>query len=298
MCIFATYNITSDMSKTITLTESELNKIINEHVYNILNEYGIDIDSATKTVGFNPNHQEYIDTNDSWNPKPIYNEINGYKVISVFERKESDDKLDGNPLIYALKGKYNWQLKNPRYDYMALMRRFIAVCKELNEEYDVIIVTPSSTSLNIEILHKVIEFIPHKVHFERFFHKEDAKTVFADLVDIGFIERNFDEADQDKMYKAFALSFKRMEKENNGIFSYKYINPIRLRGAVLNSMSINHDITNDANIYSLIDNKKVLIIDDTVASGKTISDSAEALCNVFNPSSVTFFTLFSPLKMN
>lgn len=55
------------------------------------------------TVGFNPNHQKYVNTNDPWEPYPIYNNIDGYKVISVFEREITDDKQDGNPLIYALK---------------------------------------------------------------------------------------------------------------------------------------------------------------------------------------------------
>ena len=61
--------------KTIIVTESRLNEIISEQVKKALRE-GIDIDtdSTPHTVGFNPNHQEYVDTNDPWNPYPIYNE--------------------------------------------------------------------------------------------------------------------------------------------------------------------------------------------------------------------------------
>ena len=39
----------------------------------------------------------------------------------------------------------------------------------------------------------------------------------------------------------------------------------------------------------------VLIIDDTVTSGKTISDAAEAFKETYTPSSITFLTLLSPL---
>lgn len=280
------------------LTESQLSNLIRESISKILKEYGIDIDKKNKLVGFNPNHQEYIDTNDPWNPQPIYNEVNGYKVISIFERKESEDGLDVNPLIYALKGKNDWQLRNPKYDYFSLLRRFVATCKELNENFDVIIITPSSNSLNTEILHKVIELIPHEVHFERFFAKEKADDVEKYLLDNDFIENHFNDKEWDKLYKSLRMSFQRMNKENNGIFSYKYINPIFLRSAVLQSMSVDKSIVNDEKVYRIINNKRVLIIDDTVTSGKTISDSASALYEVFNPKDVTFLTLFSPLKKN
>ena len=71
----------------------------------VLKEYGIDIrKEGDKTfISYNPNHQNNVDTNSLINPKPFYNEVNGYPVYSIFLRKSSQDG-DGNPLIYALKG--------------------------------------------------------------------------------------------------------------------------------------------------------------------------------------------------
>ena len=137
----------------ITLSEEELTKIIKECINRIVDE-GIDVDTEKMEVGFNPNHQEYVNTNDPWYPKPIYNTIDGKKIISIFERKTTEDGSDGNPLIYALKGN-KWHFRNPHFDIMALLRRFVAVTKELKESYDLIITTPSSNSLNTEILYKV-----------------------------------------------------------------------------------------------------------------------------------------------
>ncbi len=283
--------------KRILLTELDLKNIVEETMQRILNEYGIDIDTSDKTVAFNPTHQEYVDTNDPWTPYPIYNEVNGYKVISIFERKQTDDKQDGNPLIYALKGKYNWFFKNPNYDYLALLRRFVAVCKELNEQYDVIITTPSSNSLNTEILHKIIRLIPHNLHFEHFFIKYNAQDVYEITMDGGIIHNNFayDKMILKKAIYDFENSINRMNVENDGIFSYKYL-PLYLRPIISNSMSVKEDILNDEKINEFINDKKVLIIDDTVTSGKTISDSADALKSVFAPKEITFLTLFSPLK--
>lgn len=283
-------------------TESDLNRIVQETVKSVINqllteEFGIDYDKEEKTVSFNPTHQDAVDTNDPWKPYPIYNEVDGYKVISIFERKITDDRKDGNPLIYALKGKYDWVFKNPRYDYFALLRRFVAVCKELTEEYDVIITTPSSNSLNLEILHKIIRLIPHKVHFEHFFCKFLAQDVYERTMDSNLIQKTFsnDETIAKKAIKDFENAIDNMNIENDGVFSYKFL-PTYLRTILSNSMSVSQEILNDEKINELVNDKKVLIIDDTVTSGKTISDSAEALKDVFAPKDITFLTLFSPLK--
>lgn len=281
----------------ITLTETELNQLIDESVSEILKEYGVDYDKKNKKVSFNPHHQENVNTNDPWTPKPIINQINGFKVISIFERKYTEDKKDGNPLIYALKGKFGWKLNNPTYDYMALLRRFVSVCKELKEQYDVIICTPSNNSLNNEILKRVIRLVPHDVHFERFFCKYSAIDVFETTVESSKFKSCFN--GQQKKYENAINDFENavdiMNIENDGIFSYKYL-PLYLRKIVSRSMHVNKDVLNDEKIFELINDKKILVIDDTVSSGKTISDSAEALMSMFSPQSITFLTLFSPIS--
>ncbi len=293
-------HINKELNENVkTLTESYLSNKIGENLKKELNEFinehGIDYDKLNKTVAFNPNHQEGVNTNDPWNPKPIYNEVDGYKIISIFEREKTDDRQDGNPLIYALKGKYSWVFKNPSYDYFSLLRRFVAVCKELNEEYDVIITTPSSNSLNTEILHRIIKLIPHNIHFERFFCKYNAQDVYDITMDSMLFNKYFEGKELENAIYNFEMAIERMNVENNGVFSYKYL-PSYLRPILSNSMYVNKDVLNDEKVNELINGKKILVIDDTVTSGKTISDSADALKSVFNPQSITFLTLFSPLK--
>lgn len=282
--------------KTIQITEEKLNEIVKETVSQVLE--GIDIDKENLTVGFNPTHQDYIYTNDPWNPKPIYNMVRGYKVISIFSRKMSDDRLDGNPLIYALKGK-DWQLKHPKYDIMALLRRFVAVTKELKEHYDVIITIPSSNALNTEILQKVKRLIPHSDAFSDFFQKYNANDVYERFLDSEWLSRTYaNEADRKKMHRNIYKALDNMCKLNRGIFSYKFIKPVELRDAIKQSMGISDKYQDEFSYADRINGKNILIIDDTVTSGKTLSDSADAIMEMYDPKSITFLTLFSPLNKN
>lgn len=277
-----------------------IKQLIREELTEMIKE-GIDIDHDKFTVSFNPNHQEYVDTNDPWNPKPIYNYIDGYKVISIFSRKLTDDTLDGNPLIYALKND-RWQFKHPQYDILALLRRFVAVTKELKEKFDVIITTPSSNSLNTEILHKIIRLINYNKSFEDFFIKYTANEVYEGFIDSDWLDETY--KNEEEKHKIHQLIYKAIRKMNlhknkhgnNGIFSYKFIKPAKLRNAIIQSMYISDDFMDEITYGKYINGKNILIIDDTVTTSKTISDSADAIKEMYDPKSITFLTLFSPLE--
>lgn len=283
--------------KIIKINESDLNEVIKDTIQTVIEGIDIDIDSAPHKVGFNPNHQEYVDTNDPWCPYPFYNEVRGYKVISIFERKQTDDRQDGNPLIKALKGHKDWEFRDKHYDLMALLRRFVAVTKELNEKFDVIVTTPSNNALNNEIFKRVIKIIPHTSSIDNFFVKYEANWVYDHLIDTKWLEEKYnDEVIVWKMKKRIYNSILEMNQKNGGIFSYKYIRPNELREAIVQSMYVSDEYKDDLEYAEKINNKRVLILDDTVASGKTISDSAEALMETFDPKDITFLTLFSPLS--
>ncbi len=294
-------SVMSETLKKYNINEIETNNMLfslNEYMDNHMFE-GIDVDDENHIVSFNPNHQEYVDTNDHWNPKPIYNEINGYKVISIFKRKDTENNLDGNPLIYALKG-HKWKFKNPSYDIFALLRRFVAVTKELKETYDVIITTPSSNKLNTEVLYKVRRLIKHETSYEDFFMKNDAIYVYEELLDNNWIEKHYNEKDAKRIDTEIYRAICRIQKSkdnggNDGVFSYKFIRNKDVRNAIIQSMSINDMYKDEITYGKYLNGKKILVIDDTVTSGKTISDSAEAIIETYAPESITFLTLFSPL---
>lgn len=254
-------------------TVDKLDKIIKESI-NLVVE-GIDLDPVYGDVSLNPNHQNYVDTNDAWNPQPYYSTINGYKVISLFK-----NKYDHNPLIWALKNK-KWRFKNPRYDIMFLLRRLVAVTRELHEQFDVIITTPSASSLNNELLSKIERLVPHSKSFKNFFTKYSAKEVYDKLPNV--------------YKKELGVYFQEMQRANGDVFSYKYI-PAALRNKIGETIRVSGN--GGIDLANEINGKKILILDDTVTTGKTISDSAKALMNMFTPASITFFTIMTPQEMD
>lgn len=254
------------MTQTLAMVDN-FDKIIRESINSVLE--GLDLDPVYGDVSLNPNHQNYVDTNDAWNPQPYYSTINGYKVISLFK-----NKWEHNPLIWALKNK-KWKFKNPRYDVMFLLRRLVAVTKELHEQFDVIITTPSASSLNNELLSKIERLIPHTKSYKNFFTKYSAKEVYDNL--------------PSTYKKKLGVYFQEMQRANGGVFSYKYI-PANLRSKIGDTIRINKELS----LASEINGKRILILDDTVTTGKTISDSAKALMNTFAPANITFLTIMIP----
>lgn len=59
-----------------------------------------------------------------------------------------------------------------------------------------------------------------------------------------------------------------------------------------NTIIINNNFVTPE-IAEHINDKNILIIDDTVTTGSTLSTSADAIWSTFNPKSITFLTIFS-----
>lgn len=244
----------------------KLDRIIGEEITRLVE--GLNLDTSSMSVGVDSSHQDYVDTNDLSNPHPFYSTYHGYKVISVLR-----NKWDHNPLIWALKGK-KWHFNDTHRDVMFLLRRLVAVTRELHESFDTIITTPSSSKLNNQLLSMIERLIPHKASYKNFFRKYTAMEVYRNL------------APEDRIM--LRKYFMKMENLNDGIFSYKYI-PAEYRDRIGMTMSVN-----DLALADEINGKNVLILDDTVTTGKTISDSAKALLSTFTPGNITFFTIMTP----
>jgi predicted amidophosphoribosyltransferase len=84
-----------------------------------------------------------------------------------------------------------------------------------------------------------------------------------------------------------------MQRANDGMFSYKYI-PAKLRNKIGETIYTNKELK----LADEINGKRILILDDTVTTGKTLSDSAKALMSTFTPASITFFTIMTPQEID
>ena len=283
------------MTKNITITEAELREIIREEIKKALINEGIDIrrDDKKRFVSVNNSHQNFVDTNDSHNPYLFVDNQRGYKTLSIFQREPTEDKMDANPLLNALKKRKNWEFDNAKSDLMKLLRNFVAA-SHLLPKYDTIIMTPSNNELNKIVFRHLIRLIPHDKAYEEFFEKWSANDVYENLIDDDYIQENF--PNPNKVYNAIDDAFSKMNIDNNGIFSYKYLQKSEYREVIIQSMRINMGIHNDLNYADSINGKDVLVFDDTITTGKTISDSGKAITEMFAPKSITFITLFSALN--
>ena len=99
--------------------------------------------------------------------------------------------------------------------------------------------------------------------------------------------------------------FQKMRDENDGVFSYKMVKPIRYRKWIDKALKFSDDV-DFSEMASKLPGKNILIIDDTITFGNTIRSIANLLrdtvsnirCNVekidnFNPLSISALTLFS-----
>ena len=252
---------------------------------------GIDIDIKKKLVSFNPTHEDNINTSVLLNPS--YTKNNGIEIISIFKRKISpNNTYDGNPLIYALKNINNWKFKNPKSDITNLLKQFIRISEKINPIYDTIITIPSENELNTNFLHRLNKIIKANYQITDYLSKLSAEYVFDAFIDWNKLDKDYPDPAFSSYEKDINIAFDKMEKKNQGIFSFKYLEP-KLRKYITKTM--NDDDEKIIEYAPIINDKNILILDDTISSGTSISEACKNILNVFSPKSITVITLFSKL---
>lgn len=259
--------------------EIEQEKIDIEHS-NLIE--GIDIDNIKKVVRFNNSHEDNTNTSEYLNPS-IY-KIKDIDVISIFKRKQNTDKNDGNPLIHALKGNYNWKIDDK--SVFQLFKQFIKISKKIKDNYNTIISVQSSSSLNTNFLYRLNKIIKSETQITDIFNKLSASEILEKYIDTP----NMSEKDANIIVNALRGM---ITKDN--YFTYKEI-PINLRKYICQSCTIYGN--NMLKYSSNINGKDILILDDTISSGETISDNVKVIRDTFTPKSITVITLFSALSSN
>ena len=240
---------------------------------------GIDLDGDTKSIKFNPRHENNVDTSELINP--TYTEIDGIQVISIFKRKHNKEKTDGSPLIHALKGNFGWTIDEK--SIIELFKQFLKISKKIEPKYDTIINVYSRSTLNTKFLFRLNKIIKAENNITDLFMKIEASEVLMQAVDAKGVDA--------KTSKRLMGSIQKMIDKDN-YFTYKML-PTDLRQYICTSCKVEE---RDDLMYSeMINDKDILILDDTISSGKTISDSVFAINETFKPKSITVITLFSKI---
>lgn len=250
---------------------------------------GLNIDVYNKTVSLTDNHNLGIDF--SLVNNPVYDKHNGYDVISIFKRTSLTDinntQRDGNPFIYALKKKNGWKFNITSEEINKYIRRFLTVCKKINNKYDTIIITPSASELNEKFMKAISRQVDANNIINEYFVKLSKEEIIDDdLIDIERIRNDYGNS-FNKVMSEIHRSFRRMKGET---FEAKYVKKEYLK-------YIKYIETNgDDDIRKYIDDKDILLLDDTISSGETVSQCINGILSNFIPKSITIITLLSKVK--
>ena len=250
---------------------------------------GLNINVDNKTVSLTDNHNSGIDF--SLVNNPVYDKHNGYDVISIFKRTPLTDinntRRDGNPFIYALKNKNGWKFNITTSEITKYIRRFLNICKKINNKYDTIIITPSASELNEKFMKTISRQVDANNIINEYFVKLSKEEIIDDdLIDIERIRNDYGSS-FNKVMSEIHRSFRRMKGET---FEAKYVKKEYLK-------YIKYIETNgDDNIRKYIDDKNILLLDDTISSGETVSQCINGILSNFMPKSITIITLLSKVK--
>ena len=252
---------------------------------------GININSNDKTISLTDEHEKGVDF--SLVNNPVYDKYKDFDVISIFKRSklvdDTNTERDGNPFIYALKEKKGWTFDITNDEIFRYIKRFLEICKKINNTYDTIVITPSSTNIN----ERFMKVISKQVQAENIVREFLVKIKKEEIIDDNLIDKEQITKDYPNNYNEvitkISRSFRRMEGADFEAkhMDKKYLKYVKYIG-----------VNNDLNIRPMIDGKDILVLDDTISSGTTVSQCIDGITSNFTPKSITIVTLLSKLKEN
>ena len=271
--------------------ENKLHKIIREELYRALDE-GIDFDPQTKTVSYNPTHENNVDTSIKNNPSYNKELVSGVQVWSVFKRKRGL-RGDGNPLIYALKGE-GWKFRSEE-DRISIEKQFDAIATKFANMYPVgvTILIPSGSELNKHIADVVMSKSKDAELIEGVICKLTTEEVDEIVLDFNSKFREFYKDDFNSKYFELGRYLDLMDKERNGYFSRHLIKNNQMRDILDSTLKLSDD--RFAEFANKINGQDILIIDDTISRGQTIAEACQIMRDSYSPKSITVLTLLSSL---
>ena len=276
---------------------NRINTLVNEAVAktidNVINE-GIDFDPQTKTVSYNPSHEENIDTSIEHNPTKDGDIVPNIQVWSIFKRKRGL-RGDGNPLVYALKGEGGWTFRDES-DRIAIENQFNAIAAKFATMYPigVTILMPSGSELNKHIAKVVMSKSKNAELIEEIICKLTTQEVEEIVLDFNSKFRKFYKDDFNSKYYELGRYLDLMDEERNGYFSRHLIKNDQMRDVLDTTLKLSND--KFAEFANKINGQDILIIDDTISRGQTIKEACNIMMESYAPKSITVLTLLSKLK--
>ena len=279
------------------MNNSRMDKIINEAVAqaidSMINE-GIDFDSNTKTVSYNPSHEENVETSIERNPTKDESIVPNVEVWSIFKRKRGL-RGDGNPLIYALKGEDGWTFRSES-DRIAIEQQFDKIATKFASIHPigVTILIPSGNELNAHIADVVMSKSKNAELIEGVIWKLSTEEVEDIVLDFNSKFREYYKENFNAAYFQLGKYLDLMEKERDGYFSRHLIKNKKMRDALDSTLKLSDD--RFAEFANKINGQDILIIDDTISRGQTIKEVCQIISDSYAPKSITVLMLLSKLN--
>jgi len=279
------------------MNNSRMDKIVNEAVAqsidSVINE-GIDFDPHTKTVSYNPSHEENVDTSIEHNPTMDGDIVPNVQVWSIFKRKRGL-RGDGNPLVYALKGEGGWTFRDES-DRNAIEKQFDAIATKFATMYPVgvTILMPSGSELNMHIADVVMSKSRNAELIKGVICKLTTEEVDDIVLDFNSKFREFYKDEFNSKYYELGRYLDLMDKERNGYFSRHLIKNNQMRDVLDSTLKLSDD--RFAEFANKINDQDVLIIDDTIRRGQSIKEACQIMLESYAPKSITVLTLLSKLN--
>lgn len=258
---------------------------------------GLIVDENSRTISLTYKHSNGIDF--SLENIPIEYKLNGIDVISIFKRtplKTYEREVDENPFIYALKGENHWKFNMPDTDVIKYMKRFLQVCKKIKNKYDTIITVPSQSWINKRFMDVIATQVHAQYKISDYFDKCDVNVAYNSIDNeeirkyAQMLNPSSPEMEAIQIWNRLDRCFGRMEKSHKKYFTAKFVDKDLLR-FIKNPISTKTDNVGECAEY--FDDKDVLILDDILASGTTLSFCAQNILDTYTPKSVTAITLLS-----
>lgn len=249
---------------------------------------GIIIDDNKLTVSLTDDTTKGVDFVDT----PLTYKFRKFNVISIFRRTPLQNSLnkevDGNPFIYGLKGINGWTFNITDAEIHKYLKKFIQNCKQLPGSYDTIIMVPSNHDLNNRFMKALLKYISCKNVITDYFMKATWEEAFNSINRAKLKDKcKESENKYERLLGRILDGFKKMGTD----FSTKFINPRKLIKFI--DCIITYDTKKISEISPFIDDKNVLILDDTLTSGETVSRCVQNIHDTFTPKSITVITLLS-----
>jgi len=256
-------------------------------------EEGIDYDEFEKTVSYNPSHEEGADTSLENNPSFTDEFGDGVRVYSIFKRKH-DNYRDANPLIYALKGENDWHFKTNK-DRYAVFSQAEKIIRKFSNVYKVgvTIMCPSGGTVNKAFANLLLNVNKNATLITDLLRKLTAEEVIDSCSERdSYFRRVYNERNKFNIAMAtLRNAARKMKAERDGYFTFHFIYDDTLRDAITHTVELDENVK--AKYVAQINDKDILIIDDTISHGNTIRNVINEIKLFYTPKSITVLTLLS-----